>query len=190
MKVSKNIKTALALSCIPVLMFGFGYLMAPLYSVFCKAVGLNGTTGEISAAEARQEKADLNRVITVQFDANVNGELSWAFRPATKQIAVRPGEINEALFYAENLTDRPITAQAIPSVAPYPASIYFKKTECFCFTAQTLAPHEKKQMPVRFIIDPDLPKTYQLMTLSYTFFHLPESVNKVSDKGEQPENRI
>ena len=49
------------------------------------------------------------------------------------------------------------TRSAVPSVAPARASGYFSKTECFCFTAQTLQAGEAREMPVRFIVDPNLP---------------------------------
>ena len=55
-------------------------------------------------------------------------------------------------------------------MAPARASGYFSKTECFCFTAQTLAAGESREMPVRFIVDPGLPAAVKTITLSYTFF--------------------
>lgn len=184
MNINKNIKTAAGLALVSVLMFGFGYAMVPLYNVFCDAVGLNGKTGRISAAEAGLRKADTDRVVTVEFDTNVNSRLRWKFHPEQKKLSVHPGEINEALFYAENLTDKQITGQAVPSVAPSEASLYFNKTECFCFTQQTLGPHEKREMPVRFVVDPDLPEKIEVLTLSYTFFQLvgPEGVSS-ADTG-------
>ena len=33
-------------------MFGFGYLMVPLYDIICDLTGLNGKTGRVSSAEA------------------------------------------------------------------------------------------------------------------------------------------
>jgi cytochrome c oxidase assembly protein subunit 11 len=83
---------------------------------------------------------------------------------------VRPGEIYETLYVARNTSDRDIVGSATPSVAPARGSQYFNKTECFCFTAQTLAAGESREMPVRFIVDPDLPEDVRTLTLSYTFF--------------------
>lgn len=157
-------------------MFGFGYLLVPIYNVFCDVTGLNGKTGEISAAQAEALHVAEDRLITVTFDTNINGGLPWRFRAREQKVTVHPGEVNEVLFYAQNLTDQEITGQAVPSVAPAKASIYFNKTECFCFTQQTLAPNEVRDMPVRFVVDPDLPEGITTLTLSYTFFQAPDQV--------------
>ena len=66
----------------------------------------------------------------------------------------------------------PVTGQAVPSYAPQAAMLYFKKIECFCFTSQTLAPHEVRKMPVVFVVDQTLPKDIGTITLSYTFFEV------------------
>ena len=182
----KNIKTASALGLVAVLMFGFGYALVPIYNVLCDAFGINGKTGKILNSAANASKADVNRSITVEFDTNVNSDLRWAFWPATRKITVHPGRIYEAIFHAENLTDRQITGQAIPSVAPALASLYFNKTECFCFTQQTLGPHEKKQMPVRFIIDPVMPDKVRILTLSYTFFQVAGPVKETDGQARIP----
>ena len=190
MNIDKNIKTASVLSLVALLMFGFGYALVPIYNVFCDAFGINGKTGKILNSAANASKADVNRSITVEFDTNVHSDLRWSFRPATKKITVHPGKIYEAIFHAENLTDRQITGQAIPSVAPALASLYFNKTECFCFTQQTLGPHEKKQLPVRFIIDPVLPDKVRILTLSYTFFQAAGSVSETDGQAGVPGSDI
>jgi cytochrome c oxidase assembly protein subunit 11 len=110
------------------------------------------------------------RTVRVQFDGGVNSKLPWAFHPEQLTMDVVPGELNEALYYARNDSDRALVGSAVPSVAPAKASGYFSKTECFCFTAQTLVAGEKRDMPVRFIVDPDLPANIKTITLSYTFY--------------------
>lgn len=173
MTVDANKRLALKLALMAVLMFGFGYAMVPLYNVFCKVTGINGKTGQITNREAQQEEVDAERFVTVEFDTNVNSKLPWKFKPLQLRLKVNPGVINQAMFYAENMTGFTIVGQAIPSVAPNIASLYFNKTECFCFTQQTLGPGERRDMPVRFIIDPKLPQGIKTMTLSYTFFRAP-----------------
>jgi len=158
-----------------VAMFGFGYALVPLYNVYCKVTGANGKTGHISAEQARTLDVDLAREVTVEFDTNVNGNLPWSFSAVSQKVQVHPGKITDAYFVAENNSDHTIIGQAIPSVAPGEASLYFSKTECFCFTQQTLAPHERKEMLVRFVVKPDLPEKISRLTLSYTFFPVPES---------------
>jgi cytochrome c oxidase assembly protein subunit 11 len=185
----KNKSTALKLFVVSVAMFGFGYALVPLYDVFCDLTGLNGKTGEITISEADSLTIDTNRMITVEFDTNVNSKLEWDFRAEQTQMQVYPGQVHEAVFRVTNLTDRQITGQAVPSVAPAKASLYFNKTECFCFTQQVLAPGESKQMPVRFVVDPGMPGSIQMLTLSYTFFLSPEQVvTKKSDLTEPEPN--
>jgi cytochrome c oxidase assembly protein subunit 11 len=106
----------------------------------------------------------------VQFDGGVNSKLPWEFQPQQLTMQVRPGQQYEASYFARNTSDRAIVGNAVPSVAPARASGYFSKTECFCFTAQTLAAGEGRAMPVRFIVDPDLPADVSTITLSYTFY--------------------
>jgi len=175
----KNIRLAAILAVIPICMFGFGFLLVPLYDVFCEVTGINGKTGVVSRTEALEKKVDTGRLVTVEFDTNVNGSLPWDFRPVVPRVKVHPGEMNETFFYAENVSDRKITGQAVPSVAPAEASLFFNKTECFCFTQQTLAPGEGKKMKVVFVVDTGLPNDISTMTLSYTFFDavpVPEAV--------------
>src|SRR5690606_23512879 len=110
------------------------------------------------------------RWVTVPFDGGVNSKLPWAVEPQRLTMRVQPGQQYEAMYPAENLGDRAILGNAVPSVAPARASGYFAKTECFCFTAQTLQAGEVRDMPVRFIVDPQLPASINTLTLSYTFF--------------------
>jgi cytochrome c oxidase assembly protein subunit 11 len=115
------------------------------------------------------------------FDITVNPALPWKFRAVQFKQEVRPGEITEALFIVENESDKSVVGQAIPSVAPEQASLFFNKTECFCFINQVLAPGEKKEMIVRFVVDSDLPEKISTMTLSYTFFKVLSENDVVSN---------
>jgi len=153
-----------------VLMFGFGFAMVPLYDVFCDITGLNGKTGRIAQEEALNQKVDEDRLVTVEFLATVHSELPWEFRPMVRKIKVHPGEITEVNYYARNKTDNPVAGQAVPSLAPGLAAKYFNKTECFCFTRQSLGPGEGKEMPLRFVVDPALPDNVRTVSLSYTFY--------------------
>ena len=178
-------RTAKKLAVFALAMFGFGYALVPLYDVFCEVVGINGKTGALSQAEAEASVVDMNRQVTVQFDTNVNADFPWEFTAMAHNIKVHPGEVGEVMFIAENKSDRTIVGRAVPSVAPTTASLYFNKTECFCFTEQTLAPGERKEMPVRFIVDADLPDKIKMMTLSYTFFELPESKQVANNNNKR-----
>jgi len=158
-------------------MFGFGYLMVPLYDVICDITGLNGKTGRVSVAEAEAEGrglAEEAREITVEFVASVNGGGAWRFRPNERTMTVRPGELYHATYYAENLRGESRVGQATPSVTPFSAAKYFNKTECFCFTRQDFEPGGSRDMPLTFVIDPDIPVNVDRVTLSYTFFDSPD----------------
>lgn len=150
-------------------MFGFGFLLVPAYEVFCDITGLGGrTSGE--AATGVAEAPDRDRTVRVEFIASVNNQGPWEFRPEVGSMTVHPGEMITTTFWARNNRDRDVIGHAVPSVAPGTAARYFNKTECFCFTEQAFGPLEGRDMPVIFIIDPELPAHVETVTLSYTFF--------------------
>lgn len=164
------LRTAGMLTLLAVAMFGFGYLLVPLYDKFCEITGIGGRTGDAVTVEALGTEVDSSRLVTVHFDATVNSALPWRFEPTERMMDVHPGKLYETTYVAYNLTDRPIIAQAVPSVSPGRASLFFNKTECFCFTEQLLGPGESRDMPVRFIVDPNLPRGTSLVTLSYIIY--------------------
>jgi len=150
--------------------FAFGYALVPLYDVFCEVTGI-GTRDRLSRAAAVAETGpDLSRTIVVEFVSSTPGSGEWEFRPNVASMEVHPGRLYEPTFHARNLTDAALTGQAVPSVSPVRAGRYFQKTECFCFTPQHFAVGEAREMPVRFIVDRDLPAGVDRLTLSYSFF--------------------
>ena len=155
---------------VSLLAFGFSFALVPLYRIACEKVfGIRLGRGASDPGDA-MASARSERMVTVTFDGGVNSKLPWEFGPRQLSMQVRPGELYETTYYARNTSDRDIVGSATPSVAPARASQYFNKTECFCFTAQTLVAGETREMPVRFIVDPDLPEDVRTLTLSYTFF--------------------
>ena len=157
-------------------MFGFGYLMVPLYDVLCDALGINGKTGgQVSASVLPIDKS---RTITVQFIANNGKNLPWKFYPINKTVKIHPGENKRIAYFAENISGRTMTVQAIPSVTPGLAANYLKKTECFCFNQQTLKNKESMEMPLIFHLDRDIPKNIRVVTLSYTLFDVTKNAKK------------
>lgn len=165
----KNRRTVRKLALVGVAMFGFGFLLVPLYDVFCDITGLNGKTGRLEAAAAAGG-VDEQRMVTVEFVANVRDDMGWDFEPQVASMEVHPGALMATTFLAVNNQPHGVTGHAVPSVAPGRASRYFNKTECFCFSEQYLAAGEAKDMPVKFIVDRDLPRDVKRLTLSYTFF--------------------
>ena len=152
-----------------VAMFAFGFALVPIYDVMCQAFGINGKT---AGAYQGAQTVDEARQVRVQFLATNSADMVWEFQPKADEVTVHPGATAEMLFVAFNPTDKPMTAQAIPSVAPFRAAAYFHKTECFCFTQQVLQPGERIEMPVRFIVDRDLPEDVHHLTLAYTLFDI------------------
>jgi cytochrome c oxidase assembly protein subunit 11 len=149
--------------------FVLTFSLVPLYRIACEKVfGVRLEQGPGQAQVAAPAKA--KRTVTVQFDGGVNSKLPWAFHPEQMTMQVVPGELYEAKYFARNDSERAIVGSAVPSVAPARASGYFTKTECFCFTAQTLQAGEVRDMPVRFIVDANLPDDVSTITLSYTFY--------------------
>jgi cytochrome c oxidase assembly protein subunit 11 len=169
---------ALLLSGVVVAMFGFGYALVPLYDLFCEITGIGGRTGVTTEAQAGDVVDD--RWVTVEFTGNVANGLAWEFRPLVQKVKVHPGAVNEVAYFARNLRDDTIVGQAIPSVTPSVAARYFNKTECFCFSKQTLAGGESKQMALRFVVDPKLPPQVNTITLSYAFFDAGQYANRSS----------
>jgi len=156
------------LGVVVVVMFGFGFLLVPFYDQICKATGLR----DIDAPdEVKNTQVDLTRSVRLELDANAS-KLPWRFRPLTPIVTVHPGEVAQVVYEVENTSEYPVTGQAVPSYGPQLAAQYFRKLDCFCFTKQSLAPHEKRQMPVVFVVDPKLPNDVPTITLSYTFFEV------------------
>lgn len=154
------------------LMFGFGFAIAPYYDAICEYVGIGGRVKEASQEQTYQ--ADQAREITVEFVTAVNGKMPLEFRAETAKLKVHPGQYYTVNFYAENTSEQKLVGRAIPSISPVWASAQFKKTECFCFSEQEFEPHKGRHMPVRFVVDPALAADITEMTLAYTFFDITE----------------
>jgi len=172
----ENVRMLGKLAIVVAGMFGFGYALVPMYKAICEFTGINvlavgerNLPGQSKATPANTQ-VDTSRTITVEFDANVRGP--WSFRPAQRSLQVHPGEMTTVMYEFQNVQDRRMAAQAIPSYAPRQAAAHFNKLECFCFNEYTLEPGEKKQWPVVFVIDPKLSKDVTTITLSYTFFEV------------------
>jgi cytochrome c oxidase assembly protein subunit 11 len=172
----ENFKMVGKLGVIVLGMFAFGYALVPIYRAICEVTGINILAlGErqipgATSSHAANTQIDKTRTITVEFDANARGP--WHFKPTMRSLQVHPGELMTVMYEFQNVQNRTMSAQAIPSYAPSQAGAHFNKLECFCFTQYTLAPGEKKQWPVAFVIDPKLSKDVTTITLSYTFFEV------------------
>ena len=165
----KNSKIVTKLVLVVLVMFGFGYALVPLYDVLCDITGQNIKL-QATADSETEFTVDESREITVEFITAINEKTPMEFRAETRTMKIHPGKYYTVNFYAKNITNNPIKAQAIPSISPGLAEEFFKKIQCFCFETQTFQAKEEKKMPVRFAVNPKLPERYKTITLSYTFF--------------------
>ena len=166
-------------------MVGMAFASVPLYRLFCQVTGLAGTTQQADAAP----EAAIDREVDIRFDANVGNGLGWGFRPLTRSVEIKVGEVGEAVFTAENRTNTPTTGTAVFNVTPLEAGAYFNKIACFCFEEQTLQPGQSIEMPVTFFVDPAIADDPDLdhvrtITLSYTFYPV-ESAAEDSAGGDR-----
>lgn len=162
--------------------FVFAFALVPLYNVLCEATGFNGKTsgrkggfaagGLASDAQAAPSRIDRSRLVTVEFTGTVMPGLPWEMRPLTTSLELHPGEMQQVRYLVRNTSDRPVTGQAVPSVTPGQAAQHFEKIECFCFNQQALAPGESREMPLVFVVRPDMDRDVRHITLSYAFFSI------------------
>jgi len=173
-----NARVALMAALLAAAMLGLGYAAVPLYEMFCQVTGFGGTTQRGSESEARAaEKAGAKvagAYVSVRFDANIDADLPWTFRPEQVTQTVKLGQRQMAFYYARNNSDQPITGTASYNVTPEQTGAYFSKIQCFCFTEQTLQPGQEVVMPVLFFVDPKIrddenAAPVEQITLSYTF---------------------
>ena len=162
-------------------MFVFGFALGPLYTKICEATGVNGRM-KVVANQFAAGQVDASRTVTVEFVTTVNGSPLWKFSPEQPSVKVHPGQLVTVNFYAKNMQDKQLVAQAVPNIAPSTAAPHLRKTECFCFKQQPFKPGEEKHMPVRFMLDPAMPAGVDTVTLSYTFFDVTELAQRSSGK--------
>jgi len=172
----RNAALGWKLALVAVAMFGFGYLMVPLYDAFCELTGLNGKVGRTAAAELKPLAVDTSREVTIEFIANRNQSMNWHFEPHVDKLAVHPGQTYTTHYKVKNLSANAMVGQAVPSVSPVAATSYFKKIECFCFEEQRMHGGETRDMMVRFAVDTNLPQHLSTISLAYTFFDLSDKV--------------
>ena len=160
-------------------MFCFGFILVPLYDVFCDITGLNGKTRD-DAAVYQQIEVDETRWVTVQFVARTHQQMPWLFAPESRSVKVRPGALTVVNFNAQNQSGKHMVGQAVPSVTPGTAAVYLNKTDCFCFNQQPLSAGESLLMPMQFYVDPQLPKHISHFTVQYTLYDITDQSQQVA----------
>ena len=170
-RLSRDVLVATICGFVVALMVGASYAAVPFYNWFCRATGFGGTTQVAASAPTHVT----NRSVTVRFDSNIQGGLPWKFVPEQNEINVKIGEVATVYYSVTNQSTRTTTGQASYNVTPLTTGAYFTKINCFCFTEQTFAPHEKRDMAVGFYVDPSMLQDSDqdgtnTITLSYTFY--------------------
>jgi cytochrome c oxidase assembly protein subunit 11 len=189
--LNKNSRLLLTLTLFVCAMIGIAYASVPLYTIFCRATGLGGTTQRASVAPTETK----NRYITVSFDSNVDPALPWDFGPLVKNVRVKLGEVTTIKYHARNNGDKTLTGTATFNIQPSKAGLYFEKIQCFCFTKQVLKPGQDLELPVKFFVDPALADDRENddvtdITLSYTFFPAKDQGKADSTAGYVNETHI
>ena len=175
-----NARVGIIAALVALAMLGLGFAAVPLYRLFCQVTGFAGTTQRATVADAAAaERAGAAGTVSVRFDANVDADLPWTFRPEQVTKTVKLGQRQMAFYTAKNNSNVPVTGQASFNVTPEQTGAYFNKVQCFCFTQQTLQPGEEVHMPVLFFVDPAMAKDadaapVEQITLSYTFHRAPD----------------
>jgi cytochrome c oxidase assembly protein subunit 11 len=171
-RLSRDAMVAGICGLVVALMVGASYAAVPFYNWFCRATGFNGTT---QVATSAPKTGAIARTVAVRFDSNVAGGLPWKFEPEQTEIQIPIGQVTTIYYTVTNQSARTTTGQAAYNVTPLTVGSYFQKINCFCFTEQTMAPGEKREMPVVFYVDPAIGSdhendTLNTITLSYTFY--------------------
>ena len=186
-----DVAIAAACGVFVAVMVGMSYAAVPLYSWFCRTTGFGGTP--LVAQVAPGQVSD--RQITVRFDANIGAGLPWRFEPERTSIDVHLGEVVTVYYTVTNLAARETAGQAGYNVAPTTVGGYFDKINCFCFTEQRLKAGETREMTVVFYVDPAIANdrdqdTLNSITLSYTFYRLPEPERPLAEAPDTKSNKL
>jgi cytochrome c oxidase assembly protein subunit 11 len=187
----RDVLVAAACGVFVALMVGAAYASVPFYTWFCKVTGFGGTT---QVAERAPDKI-LGRTLTIRFDSNVTSGLPWKFEPEQNEIQVRIGEVATVHYKVVNEAAREVSGQASYNVSPPQVGSYFTKINCFCFTEQTLKAGETREMTVVFYVDPEIVKDrdqddLNTITLSYTFYRLPDRERPVAEAPDGKSNKL
>lgn len=179
--------TLVACLGLAITMVGAAYAAVPLYNLFCRVTGYDGTP----IVRTTPSSEMLARTVLVRFDTNVAPGLDWSFRPEVGEVQARLGATQTVFFRVRNEGRVPAKGIATYNVQPGQAGAFFVKMKCFCFDEQTIGPGESIDFPVVFYVDPALVKERSLdglssITLSYTYFASRNGQPVASADGGRP----
>jgi len=190
-RLRRDVAIAAACGVLVAGMVGASFAAIPLYKIFCSVTGFAGTTQVARIAP----KHEIARELTIRFDSNVTPGLPWKFVPEQNEIKLHIGEVATVHYKVINEAARAITAQASYNVTPPTVGAYFDKINCFCFTQQTMKPGETREMTVVFYVDPKIVNDrnqdpLNTITLSYTFYRLPDAEQPVAEAPQKNSSKL
>ena len=118
----------------------------------------------------------IERKMTINFKAEKESSLQWNFQSLQESINIKVGENSIIHYKGTNLSNKSITVTADFLAFPEKITPYLIKTECFCFTEQTLNPGESQIFTMVFFLDPSLDSDKDLEDIKDLVFtyHLSE----------------
>lgn len=171
----RHARVAIACTAFVGIMVGAAFAAVPLYDLFCRVTGFDGTPATASVEVVPGLEVG-EREVTIRFDANIQSDLPWEFHPVQRTMKVHVGEVVTAEYEITNLTQARTVGRSTYNVSPFQGAPYFTKIDCFCFTAQPLEAGETRRIPVVFYVDPEFADDtdsngVHVLTLSYTFYN-------------------
>ncbi len=156
------------LALVPMLMFGFGFALVPLYDVFCAVTGLNGKNFQVEKSAVEGETGSV--VVNLQLTADPSSRDDWGFHPFDKSLAIQSGRMIKTHYVLKNPTNEPVVIRAVPSVSPGYWAQYLVKIECFCFNEQAVPANGEVELPLQVTLSADTPEDVNQLTLSYRIY--------------------
>lgn len=149
-------------------MLGFAFANIPLFRVFCQHFGLYVAPNEKLAASSAP--VDQSRTFSMLFSAVSSTGVEVRFHPDQPIQVIHPGQRVENKYDFYNPTDHVVKFRAIHDIYPASAATHLALMQCFCFSNQTMQPHEHKSLPVIYQLNPGIRQGVNSVSMNYTLF--------------------
>ena len=113
-KKAKN-KTVIQTVSVVIFMGAMAWASVPFYDWFCRVTGFGG----INQVAKSGSDTVLSETMKVRFDASLERNMPWEFKPAQREMEIQIGATGLAFYEAYNPTDRPVAGTASYNVTPY-----------------------------------------------------------------------
>lgn len=170
-------RLVIKLGLVTLAMFGFGYVLVPLYDLLCDVTGINGKVEtKASAYDPSRQTIDTSREVRMRFISIQNEAAPVSIVARQPTLTAHPGKVYQVDYTITNPTSEEIVIQAVPSVSPSQTADNLKKIQCFCFNNLTLKPHQELETSVVFYLENELEAYVSSVILSYTVFDITQRV--------------